>query len=52
LTQPGLGVLDQAFIDAVMAVDLTRPMFSDARCALVDFAPDLDIKSRSAPVPP
>jgi hypothetical protein len=28
-----------------MAVDLTRPMFSDARCALVDFAPDLDIKA-------
>jgi hypothetical protein len=34
-------VLDEDFILDVLAVDFTRPVFSDERCALLEFAPDV-----------
>jgi len=33
------GVIDQPFVKDVLMVDFTRPIFSDERCALLDFAP-------------
>lgn len=35
------GVIDRDFRNAVLAVDITRPVFSDARCSLLDEAPKL-----------
>lgn len=36
-----LKVIDEDFKQDVLAVDMTRPLFSDARCALLESAPDL-----------
>ncbi len=36
-----LQVIDRDFRLDVLAVDMTRPVFSDARCALLESAPDL-----------
>lgn len=36
-----LKVIDEDFRQDVLAVDMTRPVFSDARCALLDAAPNL-----------
>lgn len=36
-----LGVIDQEFASDVRAIDFTRPIFSDERCSLKGFAPDL-----------
>ncbi|MBK8235688.1 MAG: hypothetical protein IPK74_09050 [Deltaproteobacteria bacterium] len=33
------GIIDEAFALDVLAVDFTRPLFSDARCGLLAFAP-------------
>lgn len=35
------GVLDREFVEDVMLVDMTRPLFSPDRCELLKFAPDL-----------
>lgn len=35
------GIVDEEFVKDVLLVDLTRPIFSDDRCALLDFAPVL-----------
>ena len=34
------GVIDDDFITDVLAVDFTRPVFSDARCELLELAPE------------
>ena len=44
------GIIDDEFVKDVLAVDFTRPIFSDARCALLDFAPTFD--DLNAPVDP
>lgn len=36
------GVIDDDFITDVLAVDFTRAVFSDARCELLEFAPEWD----------
>ncbi len=36
-----IGVIDREFALDVLAIDFTRPVFSDQRCALLDFAPKL-----------
>jgi hypothetical protein len=36
------GILDADLVKDVLAVDFTRPIFSDDRCELLDFAPVLD----------
>lgn len=33
------GVIDQRFVKDVLMIDFTRPIFSDARCSLLEFAP-------------
>lgn len=33
------GVIDADFVKDVLAIDMTRPVFSDERCALLEFAP-------------
>jgi hypothetical protein len=33
------GVVDDELIQDVLAIDFTRPVFSDARCSLLEFAP-------------
>jgi hypothetical protein len=38
------GILDQDFVKDALVVDFTRPVFSDDRCGLLDFAPALDEK--------
>lgn len=35
------GIVDDEFVKDVLTVDLTRPIFSDDRCGLLDFAPVL-----------
>lgn len=35
------GILDDDFVKDVVMVDFTRPVFSDARCGLLSFVPDL-----------
>ena len=42
------GIVDEDFIRDVLAVDFTRPIFSDDRCGLLEFAPDLDPADRTA----
>jgi hypothetical protein len=42
------GVIDRPFALAVLSVDFTQPLFSPARCALLEFAPDLAPGARSA----
>jgi hypothetical protein len=37
------GIVDENFIKDVIMVDFTRPIFSDARCGLLRFAPDVDL---------
>lgn len=37
-----LGVVDEEFVLDVLAVDPERPLFSTARCALLDFAPTFE----------
>ena len=41
------GVVDEAFVRAVLAVDLTRPVFSEARCGLLEHVPDVAADERS-----
>ncbi|MBK8237761.1 MAG: hypothetical protein IPK74_19695 [Deltaproteobacteria bacterium] len=36
------GVVDDDFVRDVLMVDFTRPVFSDARCALLEFAPTFE----------
>jgi hypothetical protein len=38
----GAGILDGDLVKDVLAIDFTRPIFSDDRCGLLDFAPALD----------
>lgn len=40
------GIVDEAFVRAVLAVDLTRPFLSDARCGLLEHVPDLPAEQR------
>jgi hypothetical protein len=40
--------ISEAFVEAVLAVDFTRPIFSDDRCGLLSFAPELALAERSA----
>lgn len=40
-------LIDAKFRDAVLMVDFTRPLFSDDRCDLLRFAPDLDIGNKT-----
>jgi hypothetical protein len=42
-----LKVLDQQLVQDVLMVDFTRPVFSDDRCALLQFVPDLDPSDRT-----
>lgn len=42
------GIVDDDFIRDVLVVDFTRPIFSDERCGLLDFAPELDPADRTA----
>jgi hypothetical protein len=42
------GIVDEDFVRDVLAVDFTRPIFSDDRCGLLEFAPDLDPADRTA----
>lgn len=37
------GIVDENFIKDVLMVDFTRPVFSDARCELLQFAPEVDL---------
>ena len=41
------GVVDEAFVRAVLAVDLTRPVFSEARCALLEHVPNVSADERT-----
>jgi len=41
------GVIDEAFVRAVFAVDLTRPVFSEARCGLLEYVPDVAADERT-----
>ncbi len=41
------GVVDEAFVRAVLAVDLTRPVFSEARCGLLELVPELPEPQRT-----
>jgi hypothetical protein len=43
------GVLDDDFITDVLMVDFTRPIFSDARCSLLQFAPTFEQLEGPAP---
>lgn len=46
-----MGIIDQEFAVDVQAVDMTRPVFSDARCGLLDLAPKIKLtKSTGEPV--
>lgn len=36
------GVVDEDFVRDVLMVDFTRPIFSDARCGLLEFAPTFE----------
>jgi len=42
------GVIDDGFRQDVLMVDFTRPVFSDDRCDLLQFAPDLVPEDRTA----
>jgi len=41
-------IIDDAFIKDVLMVDFTRPVFSDDRCGLLSFAPDLTAANMTA----
>jgi len=41
-------IIDDAFIKDVLMVDFTRPVFSDDRCGLLSFAPDLTATNMTA----
>ena len=41
------GIIDEAFVRAVLAVDLTRPVFSEARCGLLEHVPDVAADERT-----
>lgn len=41
------GIVDDAFVRAVLAVDLTRPVFSEARCGLLAAVPNLNPDQRT-----
>ncbi len=43
-----LAVIDAAFVQDVLMVDFTRPVFSDDRCALLALVPDLAPAERTA----
>lgn len=38
-------IIDDQFATDVLMVDFTRPIFSDERCALLEFAPEIDFAS-------
>ncbi|MEM6988998.1 MAG: hypothetical protein AAF721_00830, partial [Myxococcota bacterium] len=40
-------IVDEAFVRGVLAVDLTRPVFSEARCSLLAEVPDVPPEDRS-----
>ena len=42
------GMIPDGFVDDVRSVDLTQPVFSDDRCGLLEFAPDLEGERRTA----
>ena len=42
------GLLDEGTARAVLAVDFTRPIFSEARCGLLDAVPDVPPAERTA----
>jgi len=42
------GIIDDGFRQDVLMVDFTRPVFSDDRCDLLQFAPDLAPEDRTA----
>lgn len=46
------GVVDDDFIKDVLAVDFTRPVFSDARCSLLEFAPTFEQLDMPLPADP
>lgn len=43
------GIIDENFIKDVLMVDFTRPIFSDARCSLLQFAPTFEQLEMAAP---
>jgi hypothetical protein len=45
------GILDEDLMLDVLAVDFTRPVFSDARCGLLDFVPEWDDLDAGIPDP-
>ena len=40
------GVIDRRLAEAILSVDFTRPVFSKARCALLDHVPDVPAPDR------
>lgn len=42
------GIVDEDFVKDALMVDFTRPIFSDDRCGLVTFAPELSAEDRNA----
>jgi hypothetical protein len=42
------GVIDESFQNDVLMIDFTRPVFSDDRCDLLEFAPELPAEERTA----
>ena len=42
------GVVDEELVEDVLLVDFTRSIFSDDRCRLLDFAPNIDAESATA----
>jgi hypothetical protein len=45
------GVVDQDFVSDVLMIDFTRPIFSDTRCSLLQFAPTFEQLAGPAPMP-
>jgi hypothetical protein len=43
-----LGIVDKEFVEDALMLDFTRPLLSDDRCSVVDFAPELDTADRTA----
>ncbi len=41
------GIVDEDFVLDVLSIDFTAPIFSDARCKLLESAPDLDTADRT-----
>lgn len=41
-------LVDAEFVEDVLFVDFTRPVFSDDRCELLEFAPELEVDDLSA----